>query len=186
VIEAELKARVADPESLRAMLTAAAGEPESATYADVYLDRDGELAADGRELRVRIITTDAGARTVLTYKGPVVDEATGSKPEAETMVDHAGQALAILEGLGYSRSIEFTKQCENYRLATPAGRKVLATLVTVPELDGTFLEAETMVEDEIGLSEALDDLRALLLDLDLGPDTLTTELYTDAVASARR
>lgn len=185
MIEAELKARVGDPGSLRGMLTAAAGEPERAVYADVYLDRGGELDKDGRELRVRAITTNAGTRTVLTYKGPAVDEATGSKPEAETIVADQGQALAILEGLGYRRVIEFSKHCENYRLATPAGRKVLATIVTVPELGGAFLEAETMVEDEAEVPAALDDLRALLLDLEIGPGDLTTELYTDAVAARR-
>lgn len=185
MIEAELKARVQDPESLRGMLSAAAGKPEPATYADVYFDRAGELDAGGRELRVRTITTAVGERHILTYKGPVVDEATGSKPESESVVADRAQVLAILEGLGYTRIIEFTKRCENYRLATPAGRKVLATVVTVPEIDGVFLEAETMVEDDAGVAAALDDLRVLLLDLDLGPETLTTELYTDAVTAAR-
>jgi hypothetical protein len=42
-----------------------------------------------------------------------------------------------------------------------------------------------MVEDEVGMTEALDDLRALLLDLEIEPGALTTELYTDAVARAR-
>lgn len=184
MIEAELKASVTDPEGLRALLAAAAGEPERATYEDVYFDRGGELEVDGRELRVRTVTTAAGTRTVLTYKGHVMDEATGSKPESETEVADRGQVLAVLEGLGYDRVIEFTKRCENYRLATPAGRKVLATVVSVPELDGVFLEAETMAE-ETDVPAALDDLRALLLDLEIGPDALTTELYTNAVAAAR-
>jgi len=185
VIEAELKARVPDPEALRTMLTAAAGEPERATYADAYFDRVGELVSTGRELRVRTITTAAGERTVLTYKGAVVDEETGSKPESETVVDDRDQVVAILEGLDYGSVIEFTKHCENYRLATVTGRKVLATVVEVPELDGVFLEAETMVDDERDMPGALDDLRALLLDLDLGPETLTTELYTEAVRAQR-
>ena len=185
MIEAELKARVADPDGLRAMLAAAAGEPERAVYADTYLDRDGELAADGRELRVRTITTIPSARTILTYKGAVLDAETGSKEESETEVADRGQALAVLQGLGYKLAIEFTKRCENYRLATPAGRKVLATVVDVAEVDGVFLEVETMVETEADMGDALDDLRALLLDLELGPATLTTELYTDAVAARR-
>jgi adenylate cyclase class 2 len=185
MIEAELKARVTDPESLRARLTAAAGEPERAVYADVYFDRHGELVEEQRELRVRTITTDRGERTVLTYKGRVVDEETGSKPEAETVVADRRQILAILEGLGYACVIEFSKHCENYRLATPAGRKVLATVVQVPELEGVFLEVETMVADEQDVPDALDDLRALLLDLELGPETLTTELYTQAVRAQR-
>jgi adenylate cyclase class 2 len=184
VIEAELKAALADPDTVRALLTATAGEPERAQYADVYLDRAGELAADGRELRVRTITTVAGSRTLLTYKGRVVDEASASKPEAETELADRAAILAVLDGLGYGPVIAFTKQCENYRLSTPAGRPVLATVVTVPEIEGTFLEVETMV-NEPDVPAALDDLRAVLLDLEIGPDALTTELYTDAVAAAR-
>lgn len=184
MIEAELKARVHDPESVRGLLAAAAGEPELAEYADVYLDRGGELAAGDRELRVRTIATTEGSRTVLTYKGSAVDEASGSKPEFETAVDDRDAILDVLTGLGYAPLIEFTKQCANYRLSTVAGRPVLATVVTVPEIEGTFLEVETLV-DEADTQAALDDLRALLLDLELGPGTLTTELYTEAVAAAR-
>ena len=185
MIEAELKARVQDPESVRAMLRAAAGAPERAWYADTYLDRDGELAPDGRELRVRTVTTPAGTRSILTYKGPVLDEVSGSKTEAETVVQDPEAALAVLTGLGYAPTIAFAKDCENYRLSTGTGRPVLATLVTVPELDGTFLEVETTAEDTADLRAALDELRTLLLDLEIGPAELTTELYTDAVAASR-
>ncbi|HEV2638120.1 MAG TPA: CYTH domain-containing protein [Actinocrinis sp.] len=70
MIEAELKARVEDRDSLRALLRAAAGEPEAARYEDTYLDRDGELDRDGRELRVRTVTTDAVARRRSEASGP--------------------------------------------------------------------------------------------------------------------
>lgn len=186
MIEAELKARVADPASVRALLLAAAGQPEVAQYADTYYDRAGELGEDGRELRVRTITAGQSARTVLTYKGAVVDEASGSKPEAETTVGAREAAERILTGLGYSPVISFTKECENFALTTDSGRAVLATLVTVPELDGTFIEVETTATDEDDMRTALGELRALLLDLEISPEALTTELYTDAVAAARR
>lgn len=185
MIEAELKARVTDRESVKALLSAAAGAPEVAQYADTYLDRGGELAADGRELRLRTITTPSGARTILTYKGPVVDADSGSKTETETVVDDPAAALGILVGLGYAPTIAFRKQCENYGLTTLTGRAVLATLVTVPELDGTFLEVETMAEGDEDMRAALDELRTVLLDLEISPDAVTTELYTDAVAAAR-
>lgn len=184
MIEAELKARVTDPQSVRQLLRAAAGEPERAEYADAYFDRDGELAADGRELRVRTVTTAAAARTLLTYKGPAVDADSGSKPEAETEVADRAAVEDVLIGLDYAPVIEFTKHCENWRLSTTSGRRVLATMVTVPELDGTFLEVEVMAEKG-DVPAALDDLQALLLDLEIGPGALTTELYTEAVAAAR-
>lgn len=65
------------------------------------------------------------------------------------------------------------------------GRRVLATLVRVPEIDGTFLEVETIVE-ESDLSKALADIRAVMADLGISPDGLTRETYTGAVAAQRR
>ncbi|MFD7641023.1 CYTH domain-containing protein [Kitasatospora sp. NPDC059795] len=73
-IEAELKARVREPERLVTRLAAWAGAPGRVeVYRDVYFDRPGgELSAGGAELRVRTVTGEAGARTVLTYKGAAV------------------------------------------------------------------------------------------------------------------
>lgn len=61
---------------------------------------------------------------------------------------------------------------------------MLATLATVPEIDGTFIELETMAE-EADLPAALADERAVSADLGISNDDLTTEQYTDAVMRAR-
>jgi len=61
---------------------------------------------------------------------------------------------------------------------------MLATMVTVPEIDGTFVELETLA-DEAGLAAALGDVRTVLGELGIGEDDLTTEQYTDAVMRAR-
>lgn len=60
-----------------------------------------------------------------------------------------------------------------------------ATLVRVPELDGTFLELETLVE-EADMTTALDDLRTVLAELGIAPEDLTRELCTAAVNARRR
>lgn len=61
---------------------------------------------------------------------------------------------------------------------------MLATLVRVPEADGTFLELETLV-DEAEVSAALADVRGVLEELGIHEGDLTRELYTDAVAARR-
>jgi len=61
---------------------------------------------------------------------------------------------------------------------------MLATVVTVPEIDGTFIELETLT-DEAGLAAALGDIRAVLRELGIAEDDLTTEQYTDSVMRAR-
>jgi adenylate cyclase, class 2 len=182
VIEAELKTRVDHPDRIRSALAALA-EPEHATYRDTYFDwPDARLDAEGTEVRLRTIETAAGTRHILTYKQPAVD-ATGSKPEHETDVADPAPVDAMLTGLGLVTLVSLTKTCANYRFNRD-GRSILATLVTVPELDGTFLEVETMAEPG-DLAAASATVRAILADLGLA-NALESGTYTDAVRAARR
>ncbi len=184
MIEAELKARVHAPEQVMRLLDELASARVE-VYRDTYYDRpDGSLEKAGEELRVRTVHGADGTRTVLTYKGAPVDEESGSKPEHETRVDDADQAHAILRGLGHVELIAFEKRCRNYDF-TARGRQMLATLVRVPEIDGTYLEVETLV-DEQDMAAALDDIRAVLAELGVTPKDLTRETYTAAVAAQRR
>ncbi|GKQ35072.1 hypothetical protein ALMP_16190 [Streptomyces sp. A012304] len=98
-------------------------------------------------------------------------------------MENSEAAHAILRGLGYVPVIAFEKRCRNYDFEA-RGRRLLATLVRVPELDGTFLEVETLV-DEADVPAALDDIRAVLAELGIGAEDLTRETYTGAVAARR-
>ncbi|ANZ14439.1 adenylyl cyclase CyaB, putative [Streptomyces noursei ATCC 11455] len=183
MIEAELKARVLDPEGVMQRLEKlVAGVAE--VYQDTYYDTDaGDLEQSDRELRVRTVHGPEETRTVLTYKEARVDEASGSKPEHETRVDDADAVHATLRGLGYVTAIAFEKRCRNYHFEA-RGRRMLATLVRVPEVDGTFLEVETLAKDD-DLQAALDDVRSVLSELGIDEGDLTTEQYTDAVRAQR-
>ncbi|MFJ6982577.1 MULTISPECIES: class IV adenylate cyclase [unclassified Streptomyces] len=183
MIEAELKARVHAPETVMRHLEARA-TARVEVYQDTYYDRpDGSLEKADEELRVRTVHGADGTRTLLTFKGAAVDEESGSKPEHETAVTDTTAVHAILDGLGYVKVIAFEKRCRNYKFES-RGRRMLATLVQVPEIDGTFIEVETIVpEDEVG--PALDDVRAVLADLGIGAEDLTRETYTGAVAAGR-
>ncbi|GAA4847263.1 hypothetical protein GCM10023235_25030 [Kitasatospora terrestris] len=81
---------------------------------------------------------------------------------------------------GYVPRIAFEKHCRTYAL-TADGRELLATVVRVPELDGTFLEVETVVADEEELAAGLAAVRAVLGRLGVADG----DLYTDAVVAAR-
>jgi adenylate cyclase class 2 len=143
VIEAELKARVRDPAALRARLRRLASE-EISLYRDTYYDRPGrDLTTQDRELRVRIVDTGGVRRAVLTYKEQAADAASGSKPEHETKVADPAVVDEILRALGLEHLVAFEKHCANFRF-TAKGRDMLATVVTVPEIDGTFVELETL------------------------------------------
>lgn len=183
MIEAELKARIREPEHVHAELEKrSAGRAE--VYQDTYYDTaDGAISGNDRELRVRTIHGADSTRSVLTYKGARVDEASGSKPEHETAVTDPAAVHAMLHGLGYVPVIQFEKRCRNYDLEA-RGRRMLATLVQVPEISGHFIELETQVE-ESDLPAALADVRAVLAELGVHDSDLTTETYTDAVAASR-
>jgi len=183
VIEAELKARVRNPHALHQQLRRLAAGEQS-VYRDTYYDRPGkDLTASGRELRLRTVQTNDRQRSLLTYKEPVVDPESGSKPEHETEVTSPDAADVLLRGVGFEHLVSFEKHCTNYRFCAE-GRELLATVVTVPELDGTFLELETMA-DPADTAAALADIRAALLKLGIADDDLTTEQYTDAVLAQR-
>jgi adenylate cyclase class 2 len=53
----------------------------------------------------------------------------------------------LLRGLGLVCLVAFKKHCTNYRF-TARGHDMLATVVRVPELDGTFIEVETMTNED--------------------------------------
>ncbi|WP_316754086.1 class IV adenylate cyclase [Streptomyces herbicida] len=183
MIEAELKARVHSPESVMRHLDERA-TARVEVYRDTYYDRpDDALEREDQELRVRTVHGADSTRTLLTFKEAAVDEDSGSKPEHETLVEDAEAAHAILRGLGCVEVIAFEKRCRNYEFVT-RGRRMLATLVRVPEINGTFLEVETLV-DEGEVSKALDDIRSVLAELGIGPEDLTRETYTGSVAAQR-
>ncbi|GAA1979036.1 hypothetical protein GCM10009799_00230 [Nocardiopsis rhodophaea] len=183
-IEAELKARVSDVDAVRKELRQRAVE-EVAVYRDTYYDWPGhELTGQGRELRVRVVERDGGRRVLLTYKAPPVDEASESKPEYETQAESPEALDAILRGLGFEHLVSLVKHCANFTF-TVGARECTATLVTVPELDGTFLEVETIVGDD-ELQDGLATVRRVLGDLGIGDADLTTEQYTEAVMAIRR
>ena len=183
MIEAELKARLRHPEHVHEQLEKrAAGRPE--VYQDTYYDTaDRQLEGGDRELRVRTVHGADSTRSILTYKDARVDAASGSKPEHETRVDDPAAVHAMLRGLGYVPLIAFEKRCRNYDIEA-GGRRMLATLVQVPEIDGHFIELETPAE-ESDVQAALADVRAVLAELGIDDGDLTTEQYTDAVAAVR-
>lgn len=61
---------------------------------------------------------------------------------------------------------------------------MLATVVTVPEVEGTFIELETLVREQ-EVTAALSDIRDVLHELGIADEDLTTEQYTDAVIRSR-
>jgi adenylate cyclase class 2 len=181
MIEAELKARVKDVEAVRTWLRARA-EEEEATYHDTYYDwPDRRLETKGQEIRLRTITASAGISHVLTYKQPPVDRESGSKPEYETTIADRAPVAAMLCDLGLVELVTLTKHCLNFKFDY-GNRQILATLVTVPELSGAFLEVETRTESA-EINVALKTVKAVMADIEVIRD-LSSDSYTKSVMGA--
>lgn len=182
-IEVELKARLTDPDTTIARLRERA-PGEQSTYHDAYYDwPDRRLERAGRqELRLRQVETSADVRCLWTFKAAMLDDA--STPEYETTVADADAAHSILTGLGLQPVIKYTKQCENFRF-DHAGRAILATVVTIPEIAGVFLEVETVVTDKADADEARLAVESVLAGLAVSSHDLDPTYYIDLVRETR-
>lgn len=131
---------------------------------DVYYDAPHRNFAETDEaLRVRHESpADGDDRTLLTYKGPLVDEHTKTREEAETAVADADAIAAILEGLGFEPAATVRKDRDRYALS---GYTV--TLDAVEDL-GEFVEVETETDDD--LEAAREGAFDVLADLGLDPE----------------
>jgi len=140
VDELEVKARVEDPDALRAALVRAGAVLEfRGDMLDRRFDRAAKLADRDEVLRVRVFREGDGAPAygVLGWKGPHAKQGRyRCRAEAETRVGDPEGVVTILERLGFAVSLRIDRRVEVYRL----GDAVLR-LEWYPEMD-VLLEVE--------------------------------------------
>lgn len=158
--EVELKFPVEDPAALIAAVRAlGAQRAASVRQVDTYFHHPSrDFAATDEALRIR--TVNGGA--VLTYKGPLVDETTKTRPELEVPVGHSPEDVQrlfqLLQALGFRPLREVRKQRDLYELDWE-NRPVQFCVDEVDGL-GRFVELETAAD-----ADALDEARQSLLRL---------------------
>jgi adenylate cyclase class 2 len=183
--EVEMKLR-ADHDRVRGQLaTMDADHVGTVTQVDTYYDApDRDFATTDEAFRVRRETDHAGAagggvesdagqtgdadtgeeRVLLTYKGPLVDDSSKTREEAETRVADEEALRDILDGLGYDPAATVRKERDRYEVA---GCRV--TLDYVADL-GEFVEVEH--HDAVAhrdIDRAREAVTDLLVDLGLAP-----------------
>ncbi|WP_232685738.1 class IV adenylate cyclase [Halobacterium zhouii] len=107
---------------------------------------------------------DASSTSRVTYKGPLVDDASKTREEFETGVDDGETMGAVFERLGFTPTATVRKVRDRYR--------VDGWLVVLDDVEdvGTYVEVETEVEDEDEISDARDEVYSVLRDLGLDPE----------------
>lgn len=161
--EVECKVR-ADHDSVRKRLEAIGGDRiESVEQEDIYYDApDRDFAETDEALRIRVERAGEAMETRLTYKGPLVDNESKTREEAETAVTDRAAMRSILAGLGYDPAATVKKERQRYSIDG-----VTVTLDSVEGL-GEFVEAELETDDDI--ESARNRVKEVLKDLELDPD----------------
>ncbi|MFC6733026.1 class IV adenylate cyclase [Haladaptatus sp. DYSN1] len=142
--EVEVKVR-ADHDAVREKLAACgATQVRTVTQRDTYYNApDRDFAETDEALRIRTEMTDEETVTKVTYKGPLVEQESKTRKEAETVVADGETMDRILSGLGYAATATVEKRRVFYELD---GYTV--TLDDVTGL-GEFVEVETEVEGAV-------------------------------------
>lgn len=145
--ELELKVRVESHDAVRERLQSLGAEYVGTVIErNTMLDRpDGSLRASGCGLRVRSTSVLNGLNpgSKITFKEPSKSSTLKCREEVEVKVENGEDAVAVLEKLGFSRSVEYHKKRERWRLSN-----------CVVELDepaklGLFVEIEGPDENTI-------------------------------------
>ena len=189
--EVEVKLR-ADHEAVRARLADAGAVREARVgQVDTYYDAPHrDFGETDEALRIRRETRrvdteavggnddgDVDRTTKVTYKGPLVDEASKTRTEYETAVADADSVEGILSGLGFEPVETVEKERDFYRLD---GYTV--TLDAVTGL-GEFVEVEAEAKTEDDIDAAREGAFAVLRRLGLDPDEQIRTSYLGLLLS---
>jgi len=131
---------------------------------DTYYDAPHrDFAETDEALRVREEVTEHDESTAITYKGPLIDDASKSREEHQTRVQDREAIEGILDGLGFEPAETVEKDRERFDL-----NGYTVTLDTVDGL-GEFVEVETETPDD-DIADAREGAEGILQSLGLDPD----------------
>jgi len=172
--EVELKVAT-DHDTIRPRLASLGAEPsDQVEQVDTYFDAPHREFADTDEaLRVRTEESDQQTTTELTYKGPLVEDASKTREELTTELGDQAATREILEALGFEHSVTVRKRRTRF-----AHEDFTITLDAVDRL-GEFLEIETEVETESEVGSARDRAVEILETLELDADEQIRRSYLE-------
>lgn len=178
MLEAELKASLADlsTEAARDRALALGFVPEDEVRErDIYwngIDRDFRRTDEA--LRLRSVQRPGGdEESLLTYKGPKLDQVSNARTEHETAVSDGETAKKLLEALGFRPAAVVEKVRRTYRL-----EDVKLCLDAVAEL-GDFLELEIVAPSEDCRAAAVERLLELMDRLEIPRERLCRRSYLE-------
>jgi len=147
------------------------------TQEDTYYDApDRNFAETDEALRIRRESAPDDEAVCLTYKGPLLDDESKTREEAEPRVEDGEKLRAILDGLGYEPAATVRKDRDRYAVGA------CTVLLDRVEGLGKFVEVELETDGDIepAREEAIAVLERLGLDPDEGIQTSYLGLLLEA------
>ncbi len=183
--EVELKAKLTDtqaaamPERLSALgFTHSAALGETDLYFNGGKEHDFRRTDEALRLRRYRDLTAGAEENLMTYKGPKTDQRSNTRVEYETKVGDLDTARKLLEALGFQAQFTVDKTRHEYTDGC-----VTACLDTVDGL-GSFLELEILLDDGGGREHAVDQLLALLDQLEVSREALGRKSYLELLMAS--
>lgn len=184
MIEVELKAALTEEqaEAMEQVLKALGFRPHrTVREIDVYLnggpERDFRRTDEALRLRTCRDLSAGTEETLLTYKGPKLDERSSTRREYETTVGDLETAQSLLGALGFAAAYTIDKERQ-----TMIREKITVCLDRVAGL-GPYLELEILQESG-SQEQAVDGLLHLLDSLKVSREALTRKSYLELLMAS--
>lgn len=184
--EVEIKASLdgITKEQLRtAANTAGFSYLESLRETDIYFngnERDFRKTDEALRLRsCRSLSHNNGEQTLITYKGPKLDQKSSARMEYETSVGEFHIMENILSSLGYKAMFKVEKSRETFRLCGETRKPQITLCLDTVEGLGDYMELETLASSEDEKQDAVERLLGLLESLGIPRENMTRKSYLE-------
>lgn len=119
-------------------------------------------------------------RTLVTYKGPTLDQMSSTRIEYETSVGDSETMKNLLAALGFQEVFTVDKDRQEWKLKSDDRGEITLCIDTVEGL-GSFMELETMIEDsrEENKDAAVEVLLSILDEFGVPRENLTGKSYLE-------
>ncbi|MDR2624151.1 MAG: class IV adenylate cyclase [Methanobrevibacter sp.] len=159
----EIKAKIGDfdkvKKKLKELKIVKMGEE---VQKDIYLERyDIGFAQNDKAFRIRNIIKENEEMTIITYKGPKIDDISKTREEIELCVEDGDKILKIFEKLGFYKGGFVQKTREIYNLD-----EYIISLDDVEGLD-PYIEIEVDLEDDSDYQDSIDKIHGIFSKLDI-------------------
>ena len=192
MFEAEIKARISDPDEMRILFEKMSGVYKiSLIHEDTYFNmpkglRDFRQTDEALRIRksIEFKKNDKSFKRMtkyfITYKGKKLDSETKTRKELEIKLSNGESMEELLTNLGFQKFFTFKKERELYKFSYNE-YQIEALIDYIPILKEYFIEVEYMIESAEKLNNARNILFNFLKLFDIKKEQSITKSYLELI-----